>query len=147
VRGVLKAGHADQHLDVVARELRLGDVHLRLDDVLHAEGEVRHGDAFLHPVVHAVDGLVVVTGEVQHGLAHGLGGDGAGVDAGASNDLAHLYERDFFAQLGGIDGGTLTGRAGANYKEVINSSHRPRSVSIQKMRCGGWVFWVLSPLS
>ena len=85
----------DQHLDVVARELRLGDVDLGLDDVLDAEGQVGHRDLFLHPVVHAVDGLVVVAGEMQHGLAHGLGGDGAGVDADAADDLAHLDERDF----------------------------------------------------
>ncbi len=94
---VFEAGDTDQHLDVVARELGFGDVDLGLDHVLDAEGEVRHGDAFLHPVVHAVDGLVVVAGEVEDGLAHGLGGDGAGVDAGAADDLAHLDESDLFA--------------------------------------------------
>jgi hypothetical protein len=121
VGGVLKAGHADQHLDVVARELGLGDVDLGLDDVLHAEGQVGHRDALLHPVVHAVDGLVVVAGEVQHGLAHGLGGDGAGVDAGAADDLAHLDQGDLLAQLGTVDGGALPCRAGADHDEVVKA--------------------------
>ena len=121
--GVVEAGDADEHLDVVARELRLGDVDFGLDDVLHAEGEVRHGDAFLHPVVHAVDGFVVVAGEVQHGLAHGLGGDGAGVDAGAADDLAHLDQRDLLAQLGGIDGGALAGGTGADDDQIVNTAH------------------------
>jgi hypothetical protein len=123
VGGVFKAGHADQHLDVVARELGLGDVNLGLDDVLNAEGEVRHGDAFLHAVVHAVDGLVVVAGEVEHGLAHGLGGDGSGVDAGAADDLARLDERDALAHLGGEDGGALAGGAGSDHDEVVGDRH------------------------
>src|SRR5229473_3421989 len=37
---------------------------------------VGHGDLFLHPVVHPVDRLVVVAGEMQHRLAHRLRGDG-----------------------------------------------------------------------
>ena len=61
-----------------------------------------------HPIVHPVDGLVVIAGEVQHGLAHGLGGDGSGVDTGTTDDLAHFNQRDLLAQLGGIDGGTLS---------------------------------------
>ncbi len=126
---VFEAGDADQHLDVVARELRFGDVDLGLDDVLHAEGEVRHGDAFLHPVVHAVDGLVVVAGEVQHGLAHGLRGDGAGVDAGAADHLAHLDQRDLLAQLGAIDGGALACGAGADDDQVVNTTHALRRLS------------------
>jgi hypothetical protein len=97
VRRVNEAGGTDQHLDVVTRELRLGHVDLGLDHVLDAEGQIGHCDALFHAVVHAVDGLVVVAGEVQHGFAHGLGGDGAGVDAGAAHHLAHLHQCDFFA--------------------------------------------------
>ena len=72
MRRVVKRRRSHEHLDIVARELRLGDVHFRLDDMLHAERQIGHGDAFLHPVIHAVDGFVVVPGKVQHRLAHGL---------------------------------------------------------------------------
>jgi hypothetical protein len=42
--GIFEAAPRREHLDVVARELGLGDVDLGLDDVLDAEGEVGHGD-------------------------------------------------------------------------------------------------------
>jgi len=123
---VFKAGDADEHLDVIAGKLGFGDVDFGLYDVLNAEGEVRHGDALFDPVVHAVDGFVVVPGEVKHGLAHGLGGDGAGVDAGSADDLAHLNQGDFLAHLGAVNSGTLPGGAGANDDEVVNCAHRRR---------------------
>jgi hypothetical protein len=39
---------------------------------------------------------------MQHGLAHGFGGNGAGVDAGTTDD-ALLYHRDTLAQLRAVD--------------------------------------------
>ena len=91
---------------------------------MYAKGQVRHGDAFLDPVVHAVDRLVVVAGKVQHRLAHGLGGDGAGVDAGAPDDLARLHERDALAVLGAVDRGALACGSGADDDEVVHSAHK-----------------------
>ena len=64
-----------------------GDVDFGLDHVLDAEGQIRHGDLFFHAVVDAVDALVVVAGKMQHGFAHGLAGNGAGVDADAADAL------------------------------------------------------------
>ena len=81
VMRVDEAGDAVSDVDAIAGELRLGDIDFGLDDVLDAEGEIGHGDVFFHAIVHAVDRAVVEAGEMQHGLAHGLGGNGAGVDA------------------------------------------------------------------
>ncbi len=72
VGGIFKTGDADEHFDVVAGKLGFGNVNFGLDDVLYAEGEIRHGDAFFYPVVHPVDGLVVIAGKVKNGLTHGL---------------------------------------------------------------------------
>ena len=94
-----EAGHAEQHLDVVARKLRHGDVDLGLDHVLHAEGQIRHGDLFFHAVVDAVDVLVVVAGKVQHRFAHGLAGNGAGVDADAADALAPFDQSHALARI------------------------------------------------
>ena len=107
------------HVDAVARELRLGHIDFGLDDRLDAEGQVGHGDLFLDPVVDAVDGAVVVAGEVQNGLAHGLGGDGAGVDADAANDGAGLDHGHALVHLGGGHGGPLPGGSGADDDQVI----------------------------
>ena len=112
-------GNAVHHVDAVARQLRFGHVHLGLDHRLHAEGQVRHGDLFLHPVVHAIDGAVVVAGQVQHRLAHGLGGNGAGVDAHAANHLPGLDHSHAFAHLGRGHGGSLPRRPGTDNDEVI----------------------------
>ena len=51
-----EAGDPVEHLDAVARELRLGHIDFGFDHRLHPEGQVGHGDLFLYPVVHAIDG-------------------------------------------------------------------------------------------
>ena len=112
-----KLAAAGDHFHAVARQLRLGDVDLGLDHLVDAEAQVRHGDLFLDVVVDAVDALVLEAGEVQHGLPHGLAGDGAGVDAGAADDLALLDHGHAAAALGALDGGALAGRAGADDDE------------------------------
>ena len=48
VGAVFEAGHSSEHIDSIARKLRLGHVDLGLDHVLDAEGKVRHRDLFLH---------------------------------------------------------------------------------------------------
>jgi hypothetical protein len=120
---ILERRRPYQHLDVVARKLRLGHIDLGLDDVLHPEGQVRHRDAFLHPVVHAVDGLVVIPGEVQHRLAHGLRRDSAGMDAAAAHQLARLDQGDLLAELGSVNGSSLSGRAGPDDDQIVDTTH------------------------
>src|SRR5580700_4147381 len=116
---VFEARDAVDHFHAVARELRLGYVDLRLNDMLHAEGKIGHGDLFLHAVVHAVDGAVVVAGEVQHGFAHGLAGDGAGVDAHAPHHAAHLNQRHVLTLLDRGNSGALTRRARTDNEKIV----------------------------
>ena len=126
VIGVVEAADAVEDIDAVAGELRFGDIDFGLDDVLDAEGEIGHGDPLLHAIVHAVDGAVVVAGEVEHCLAHGLRGDGAGVDADAA-DRAHALDHcDLLPLLGRVDSATLSSRARSDDDEVV-VSHAQRS--------------------
>jgi hypothetical protein len=60
---------------------------------------------------------------MQHGLAHGLGGDGAGVDAGSADDLAHLDQGDFLAELGTINSGALACGAGTDDDQIVDTTH------------------------
>src|ERR1700728_1584107 len=116
---VCETGHAADDFDAVAGKLGLGDIDLSLDDVLDAEGKIGHGDLFLHAVIHAVDGAVVVAGEMQDGFAHRFAGDGAGVDADAADDAAHLNERYVLAPLDRGNSGALTGRARTYYQKIV----------------------------
>jgi hypothetical protein len=126
--GIDEAGDAVNHVDAVARKLRLGHVDLGLDHGLHAEGEVGHGDLFLHPVVHAVERAVVVAGKMHHGFAHGLRGDGAGVDADAADHGASLDHGHALLHFGGGDGGPLPGRPGTDDDQVILDGAHARSL-------------------
>ena len=118
VGGVEETGAPGDDLDAVARQLGLGDVDFGLDDLLDAEGQVRHGDLFLDVIVDAVDALVLEAGEVHDGFAHGLAGNGAGVDAGAADDFALFDHRHAAAALGALNGRTLSGRPGADDDDV-----------------------------
>ena len=113
-----KRGAPGQNLHAVARELRNGHVDFGLDDVLDPKGQVRHGDLLFDAVIDAIDSLVGVAGKMHHGLAQGLGRDGAGVDAGASHALALLHHRDLFPGLGALDGSPLAGRSRADHNHV-----------------------------
>ena len=112
-------GDAVDNVNAVAGELRLGYVDFSLNDGLDAEGQVGHGDFFLDAIVDAVNGAVVIAGEVEYGFAHCFGGDGSGIDADAADDGACLDDGDAFTHLGGGDGGALAGGSGADDDEVI----------------------------
>jgi len=66
---------------------------------------------------------------VENGLTHCFGRNGACVDAGSANDLAHFNKSDFFAHLCAVNGSALACGAGTNDDEVVNSAHRRREVS------------------
>ena len=122
--GIEKAGDSVHYIDAVARELGFGHVDFGFDHRLHAEGEIGHGDLFLHAVVDAVDGAVVVAAEMEHGLAHGFGGDGAGVDAHAAHHLPGLDHGHAFAHLGRGHGGPLARGSGTDNDQVVrNGAH------------------------
>ena len=108
----------EQHLDVVPRELRERDVDLRPDHVLHAEGKIGHRDLFLDAIIHAVNVLVVVAGKVEHRFPHCLARNGAGVDANAAHHFQLLHQRHFFARLGSLYRGSLSGRTRADHNHI-----------------------------
>ena len=89
------------------------------DNVLHTEGEVGHGDLFLHAIVDAVNVLVVVAGEVQHGLAQRFAGNGSGVDARSANHFALLNDGDALAGFRALNRRALTGWSGADDDQIV----------------------------
>jgi hypothetical protein len=56
---------------------------------------------------------------MQHGFAHGLAGDGAGVDRGPADHFHFFYERGFFAEFRRLNSGALARRSGTNYDNVV----------------------------
>src|ERR1700730_6288272 len=109
-----EAGSATQHLDAIPRKLREGHVNLRLDHLVNAERQIGDSDLFLYAITYAIDALVLIAGEVHHGFAHRLAGNGARVNAGAANHLALLDERYSLAELRALNGRTLSCRAGTD---------------------------------
>src|SRR5262249_46833667 len=87
---------------------------------LVADGDqVIDGDVALDAVALAEESALVAAGQVQGGLAEGLGGDGAGVDLRPADDGVALDDDDALAELGGLDGGLLPGRPGADDGNVV----------------------------
>src|SRR6185437_3507001 len=105
-----EARDAEDHLNVVARKLRLRDIHFGLDDVLHAEGEIGHRDLFLHAIVDAVNALEMIPGEMQHGLPHRFAGDRSGIDARSPDHFPLLDKRYALACFGYLDSRALARR-------------------------------------
>ena len=90
--------------------MRLDHVYFGLDHMLDPKRQVRHGDLFLNAIVHPIDVLIVVAGQVQDGLAKGLTWDRAGVNANSANHFPPLDERHALAHLGPLDGRALPRR-------------------------------------
>jgi hypothetical protein len=79
--------------DPVAGELVADDVALPADHVPGPGGQVGDGDLVLDPVRLPVDLPLVHAGEVEDGLAQGLGRDRAGVEADAADHVRALDDR------------------------------------------------------
>ena len=82
-----EVGLAPDQLDVVAVEVAADQIELVADDLLADEDEVGDGDVLLDAIALAEQPAVAGAGEVQDGLAQGLGGDRAGVDRRAAETL------------------------------------------------------------
>ena len=128
-----KARDPANEFDVVARQLRLDDIHFGLDHVLDAESQIRHGDLFFDAIVHAIDVLVVIAGQMQHGLAKGLAGNGAGVDADAAHHFATLHQSHAFAHFRALDGRALPRRTGADDDQIVGL-HRGTNLTHEASR-------------
>src|SRR3984893_12372869 len=119
VSGVGETGHACQYFDAIARELRADNVDFGFDDMLRAERKIGHGDLILHAIVHAVDVLVVETGEMQHRFTNCLTGNCAGVDGRAADHLELLNESHVLAEFGGLDRSALACRPRTYNNEIV----------------------------
>jgi hypothetical protein len=64
------------------------------------------------------DVLILIAGQVQDRLAHGLAGNGAGIDAHASHAFHFFHQGDALARLCRLYGSALAGRAGPDYDQV-----------------------------
>ena len=114
-----KARDPADEFDVVARQLGLDHVHFGLDHVLDAKRQVRHGDLVLDAIVHAIDVLVVIAGQVKHRLAEGFARNCACIDTNSANHLATLHQSHAFAHLGALDGRALARRSGADNNKIV----------------------------
>jgi hypothetical protein len=119
VCGSMKVATPQEELYVVARQLRLDHIHFGLDHVLDPKRQVRHGYLFLDPIVHAINVLIVVAGQMQDRLPKGLAGDRAGVNANSANHFPPLDERHALAHLGPLDGRALPRRTGTDDNEIV----------------------------
>ena len=94
------------------------DVDFGADHMLHAEGEIRHGDLFLDAIIDAVNVLILISRQVQDRLAHGLARNGSRIDANAPHALHFFNQGDAFARLRRLDSSALPGWAGADHDQV-----------------------------
>jgi hypothetical protein len=112
--GIDERGLAADDRHVVAAELVLHDLALPPHHVVHAGEELLgRGPALDADRTHRV-AAPGDAGVEAHGLAQGLAGDRAGLDADAADDALPLDDRGALAQLGGLHGGPLAGRAAAH---------------------------------
>src|SRR6476646_11568142 len=114
-----ETGLAVDHVDAVAGHLILDEGDLVRDHVVGAEGEVLDRDVGFHTIAGAVEIALSEAGQVEDGLAQGFAGNGAGMDANAADHLLPLDDADVFSELGGLNGGLLTGRPRANDQKVV----------------------------
>ena len=76
-------------------------------------------DVLLDAVGAAVEAALAPAGEVQHRLAQGFRGDGAGMHRHAADPPALFDHQHRAAELGGLDRGPPPGRAAADDDEVV----------------------------
>jgi hypothetical protein len=110
---------ADDEIDAVSNQLVLDDFLLGLNHVVATLGEIFEGNVFLDAVTGAIEIALAEAGQEQHRFAQGFTRDGAAVDADAAGNFFPLNDADPFADLGRLNGGFLSGRAGTDDQHVI----------------------------
>ena len=79
-----------------------------------AMAEVGAADVLLDPVRAAVEPALAPAGEIERGLAQGLGRDRAGVNRDAADALAAFDHQHRLAELGRLNGGAAARRTAAD---------------------------------
>ena len=127
---VLKRSLRMRQLDVVALQLMAHHVDFMADHRVDPKEQVLQGDFFLDLVGLAVDRVFAIAGEIEHRLAHGLARNRADVHAGSADDRLALDDHHALAQLGRLNRGVMTRRAGPDrYKVIFEVSHPNSSAS------------------
>jgi hypothetical protein len=116
--GIQEPGRPLDQRHAVAGELVTDHVGLPADHVPGPALQILDRDHVLHPIALAVDRSLVVAGQVQDGLAEGLGRDGPGDDAHAA-ELPALHDRGSAPQLGRLDRGLLPGGPRSDDDQVV----------------------------
>jgi hypothetical protein len=110
---------ANGGLHRVAGELVLQHVDLVVERHVQARHQVLGADILLHPIGTAVEAALAPAGQVEHGLAQRLRGDGTGVHRDAADAAAPLDHQDRAAELRRLDRGASAGRPAADDDEVV----------------------------
>src|ERR1700722_7892793 len=108
-----------QDRDPVTGQLAAHHVHLAADHVGGPGSQVTDGDLVLDPVALPVHLPLVQAGEVQDGLAQGLGRDRAGVQAHAADHVLALDDRHPPLELARGDGRLLAAGTRADHQDVV----------------------------
>ena len=124
--GVDEAGRAAHRPHAVARELVLEHVDLVVQGLVQAGAQVAAFDVLLHPVGEAIEAALPPAGEIEHGLAKGLGGDGAGVHRDPAHPQPVLDHQHRVSELGGLDGGAATRGSAADHDQFVAHRRNPR---------------------
>jgi len=80
--------------------------------------EVVNGKVFLERIVDTVEASLLQAREIERGLAEGLAGNGAGIDATAAHILGAVDNGNAFAKVGGLSASLLTGGAAADDDQI-----------------------------
>ncbi len=117
--GVLEPRRPVHDLHAVAGELVLQDVDFVVQGLVQAGQQVLGAQVLLHPIGAAIEAALAPAGQVQHGLAQGLGGDGAGVHRDAAHAAALVDHQHGPAELGRLHGRAPTRRPAADDDHVV----------------------------
>ena len=110
---------AAEDFHIVAHQLVFQNVHLAVQRHVQPLHQILGGDVLLDAVGAAVKTALAPAGQIQHGLAQGLAGDGAGVHAHAA-DFGHAVDDgDFALQFRRLNGRGFSGRAAADYHQIV----------------------------
>ena len=114
---------AAHQVDPVAIDVRVDPFELQVADRVLAIEEPRDRELGIQVDQHAVEVPLPVARQEQRGLAQGLRGQRARVDGGASGLGLPLDDRDALAEVGGLGGAALAGRAAADHHQVVGVVH------------------------
>jgi len=125
---LLEFGGSPNQFDAVALELVTDQIQFGVNDLLADVDEIGDGDGSLDAIAFAKKAAPVEAGQVQDGLAQGLGGNGAGVDGRAAEDVAFFDDADRLAEFRSLNGRFLAARSGADH----NAIEMPHVIAVEK---------------